>query len=196
MKIKKHFFYGFIVILTSGLILIYINSDRQSIHKTGSKILPADKEVTFLSAGNILDYKKFDFFLYFPNKGNTHLVAQKQSSTSNTSFLVKGQKIINSLIKGPDNDLLPAVPKETVLNALYITDDKTAYVDLSDTIYKKYPCGVQSEYLTVYSIVNSLILNICGIESVKILIMGKEQKTLAGHIDIRFPFKANMLLIK
>ncbi len=196
MKIKFFYFYIFIIILSIGLILTYISSDKLFNHKTEPEMLSSYKDVAFLSSMNVADYKKFDFYLYFPNKENTHLVAQKQSSISNVSPLINGQKIINSLIKGPGNNLIRAVPKETVLKALYITNDKTAYIDLSDDICKQYSRGVQSEYLTIYSIVNSLILNITGIESVKILIMGKEQDTLSGHIDIRFPFKANMLLIK
>jgi hypothetical protein len=48
----------------------------------------------------------------------------------------------------------------------------------------------------VYSIVNSLILNVTDIEAVKILIEGQESITLAGHIDLQQPLKANMLLIR
>jgi len=39
-------------------------------------------------------------------------------------------------------------------------------------------------------------LNIPEIHAVKILIGGRESMTLAGHIDLRFPLKANMLLIR
>jgi hypothetical protein len=39
-------------------------------------------------------------------------------------------------------------------------------------------------------------LNIPEIHAVKFLINGKESMTLNGHIDLRSPFKANMLLIR
>jgi hypothetical protein len=39
-------------------------------------------------------------------------------------------------------------------------------------------------------------LNIPEIDRVKILIGGGDTMTLAGHIDLRFPFKANMLMIR
>ena len=52
------------------------------------------------------------------------------------------------------------------------------------------------ERLSIYSIVNSLILNVSEIQMVKILINGKDALTLAGHIDLRFPLKADMLLIR
>ena len=91
---------------------------------------------------------------------------------------------------------MPTIPADTTLLALYVTQDRTAYVDLAQTITDQHPGGVKSELLTIYSIVNSLILNIPQIDAVKILIQGREAMTLAGHIDIRFPFKANLLLIR
>jgi hypothetical protein len=50
--------------------------------------------------------------------------------------------------------------------------------------------------MTIFSIVNSLILNIPEVDAVKILIEGRESMTLAGHIDLRSSFKANLLLIR
>ena len=88
------------------------------------------------------------------------------------------------------------IPAGTTLKAFYITRDGTAYVDLSEAIRDGHPGGVKSELFTIYSIVNSLTLNIPEIDAVKILIGGKEAMTLSGHIDGRFPFKANMLLIR
>jgi hypothetical protein len=67
---------------------------------------------------------------------------------------------------------------------------------MSKEIKEKHPGGSRSELMTIYTIVNSLILNIPEIDAVKILIEGCESMTLAGHIDTRFPFKANMLLIR
>jgi hypothetical protein len=50
--------------------------------------------------------------------------------------------------------------------------------------------------LTIFSVVNSLILNVSEIDRVKILIDGSETSTLAGHINLQVPFKAHMLLIR
>jgi hypothetical protein len=88
------------------------------------------------------------------------------------------------------------IPAGTTLRALFVAPDQTAYVDLTATLKDAHPGGIQSEQMTIFSIVNSLILNITEINAVKILIDGREAMTLAGHIDLRFPFKANMLLIR
>ena len=88
------------------------------------------------------------------------------------------------------------IPADTTLKAFYVTRDGTAYIDMSDAIRDAHPGGVESELFTIYSMVNSLTLNIPEIDAVKILIGGNEAMTLNGHIDVRFPFKANMLLIR
>ena len=77
-----------------------------------------------------------------------------------------------------------------------VTEEGICYVDLSAQFKENHPGGVQSELLTLYSLVNSLILNIPEIQAVKILIDGYETMTLAGHIDLQEPVKANMLLIR
>ena len=50
--------------------------------------------------------------------------------------------------------------------------------------------------MTIYSLVNSIVLNLPEVNAVKILIDGQEELTLAGHIDLRDPFTANMLMIR
>jgi spore germination protein GerM len=88
------------------------------------------------------------------------------------------------------------IPEQTTLRALFVAQDGTAYVDLSETIKDTFPGGIKAELFAIFSIVNSLILNIPEIDSVKILVGGNEAMTLAGHVELRFPFNANMLLIR
>jgi len=103
--------------------------------------------------------------------------------------------IIEGLIKGP-LELMRTLPPDSRLRALFIDSNHTAYVDFNGTLQEGHPGGIRSEFFSIYSIVNSLILNVPEITRVKILIAGQESQTLAGHIDIRFPFKANMLLVR
>ena len=44
--------------------------------------------------------------------------------------------------------------------------------------------------------VNSLVLNVPQIDRVQLLIDGNQAPTLAGHIDLQIPVKADMLLIR
>jgi hypothetical protein len=57
-------------------------------------------------------------------------------------------------------------------------------VDLSaDLLSGIYP-GIESESLAVYSIVNSITVNVRSVKRVKILIQGQEVDTLEGHADL------------
>ncbi|MBW1775858.1 MAG: GerMN domain-containing protein [Deltaproteobacteria bacterium] len=108
----------------------------------------------------------------------------------------RARVMVSALIDGPKAALTPTLPAETKLLALHVTDSGTAYVDFSRVISEKHPGGSLSELLTIFSVVNTLSLNIPEIKAVKILIEGREAKTLAGHIDIRFPFRPNLLMVK
>ncbi|MBU1696072.1 MAG: GerMN domain-containing protein, partial [Proteobacteria bacterium] len=87
-------------------------------------------------------------------------------------------------------------PKGTKINSFFITDDGKAYVDLSPEQGMMENMDTQSELLAIYSLVNSLTLNIPKIEMVKILIQGQDALTLAGHIDLEYFYKTNMLMVK
>ena len=134
--------------------------------------------------------------IYFAGRDNNYLIAENRTFAGPDSPADTGRLIVEALIKGPKTDLMRTMPPGTTVRAFYLTSDGTAYVDLSETVTNNHPGGCKLEILTVYSIVDSLILNIPEIESVKILIAGRETLTLAGHVDIRFPFRADMLLIR
>ncbi|MBS3733268.1 MAG: GerMN domain-containing protein [Desulfobacterales bacterium] len=135
-------------------------------------------------------------YLYFadPETGYLSSEARRIQRTADTAVFC--QKITEALIAGPENGLMRTLPGKTELRALYITGGGIAYVDFNGEVSEHHPGGVRSELLSVYSVVNSLILNTDGIRAVKILVNGKEADTLAGHVDIRLPLKAQMLLVR
>ena len=134
--------------------------------------------------------------LYFLDPSHRFLKAKERTLVQQDGVVERARGIVYALVRGPEGDLLPTVPAETRLLALYVTEDGIAYVDLDRAISEKHPGGSLCEMFTIFSIVNTLVLNIPEIDAVKILIEGREAKTLAGHIDIRFPFRPNMLMIK
>ena len=52
------------------------------------------------------------------------------------------------------------------------------------------------EILAVYSIVNSIVVNIPGVRRVGILVNGRPLATLNGHLDLRRPLPADFSLIE
>jgi len=140
--------------------------------------------------------KKSLVHLYFADRKNEFLIAEDRAVLYSNGPEELGGIIIRELIKGPEKELMQTIPAGVSLRAFYVTENKTAFVDLSKDVIKNHPGGIKSEILTIYSIVNTLILNITEINAVKIIIDGHESLTLTGHIDLSLPFKANMLLIR
>lgn len=134
--------------------------------------------------------------LYFADKSNHYLTSENRVLTYNADPAQFSRIIMAALIDGSRADLMRTIPAGTGINACFVTQQGAAYVDFTDVITEQHPGGVMSELMTIYSIVNTLILNIPQIDSVKILIGRQDAATLAGHIDLRFPFEANLLLIR
>ena len=138
----------------------------------------------------------FPVYLYFSdNNTNQYLRGEARPDLGSDDPIVFCRQIIDALIQGPFSGLARTIPATTELRAIYI-NERTAYVDLTREVAVSHPGGVLSELMTIYSIVNTLVLNVNAVDQVKILIAGQETETLSGHIDIRFPLNADMLLIR
>ncbi len=88
--------------------------------------------------------------------------------------------------------LVSAIPADTKLRQVFVTDRGDAFVDLSGDVTAKHVGGALDEILTVYAIVNALTVNLPAITRVQILVDGKEVDTLAGHVDLRHPLAKSM----
>ena len=77
----------------------------------------------------------------------------------------------------------PLGPGAEVRN-VYLVDPGLAVIDLNDAFADGHRSGVLVEELTVASLVETLAVNIPGINRVKILVGSKERETLAGHADL------------
>lgn len=158
-----------------------------------------DKRKRVDAENNLIDAESpdgFPVYVYFADAKNKFLIGEERSGIASDDPVLFCRLIIEDLIKGPRSDLTFTLPPKTGLRAVYITPDKTAYVDFTEEIATQHSGGVASELMTIYSIVNTLVLNVSDVDQVKILIEGREAETLAGHIDIRFPISADMLLIR
>lgn len=134
--------------------------------------------------------------LYFLDSNNSYLIAEERSFPISNHPKKLGLQILEALLDGPKQTLERAIPEGTELRGFYILENRTAYVDLSQDLRERHAGGANSELMTIYSIVNSLVLNIATIETVKILVEGREVTTLAGHVDLRYPLQANMLYVR
>jgi spore germination protein GerM len=123
--------------------------------------------------------------LYFASRKGRFLQAEERKiQASDTGSAIEDVKLVS------------AIPAGSKLLHTFITDDGTAYVDFNPELSLLHPGGVTAERLTVYAIVNSIVLNFDSVERVQLLLEGKPAATLAGHLDIRLARTANLLIVR
>ena len=187
----KHHYSGNIIFSVIAGIIICMIFFQKSAASPGMDRVEQNKKLTETEP-----MAKSVVHLYFADKNNSFLKSEERELLHSNNPTEFGKAIIAALIDGPRTGLIRNILEGTKLKAFYLTEDGTAYADMSDDIKEGQSGGVKSELFAIYSVVNSLVLNIPDIHAVKFLINGKESMTLNGHIDLRFPFKANMLLIR
>ena len=139
----------------------------------------------------------FDGFLYFADDQGSYLKALAQQFPSNLNAHELGCKILKELLAGPAGSALaPTFPIDTQLLALFISEDGRAWVDLGLRAGQLKNVDTVSELLAIYSVVNSLTLNIPGVKQVKLLVNGSDVDTLGGHVSLKYFYKTNMLIVK
>lgn len=134
--------------------------------------------------------------LYFGSPEGPYLISETRIIGHPDDPVRMASAIIESLINGPRSNLIRTIPAGTELRAIFIATDSICVVDFSPAIRDSHPGGSRGEMLTVYSIVNSLIINIPSIKQVKLLMDGSDIDTLAGHLNVQNPIPANMLIIR
>ena len=134
--------------------------------------------------------------LYFASNNGRYLQAEERRIEA-TDISSAAEAIVRALIRGPnDPKLVAIIPPGTQLLRLFVTDGGTAYVDFTSELSRQHPGGVTAERLTLYAIVNSIVLNLDRVERVQLLLDGRTASTLAGHLDIRYAKTADLLVIR
>ena len=72
----------------------------------------------------------------------------------------------------------------------------TAYIDLSQEVVSGHIGGTAAELATIFSIVNSLTVNLPEMQRVHFLIEGEERDTLKSHLDLRRDFVQNLSMVR
>lgn len=70
------------------------------------------------------------------------------------------------------------------IRQVFLLDPGLAVIDVNSAFVEGQVSGVLAEELTVASLVQTLATNMPGLMRVKILVDGKQQDTLAGHVDL------------
>ncbi|MFP3870432.1 MAG: GerMN domain-containing protein [Syntrophobacteria bacterium] len=174
--------------LGSGLIL------ARFFFGTSAEPIPAHSRIR--DTVPVLEATTREVHLYFAGSNGGHLHAEERRIHA-ADTLCAAESIVTALLKGPKSpNLISPFPSASRLRNLFVTDNGTAYVDCTAELCRLHPGGVTAERLTLYAIVNSLVLNLEEVDRVQILLEGKPAATLAGHLDIRRTKTANLLIIR
>ncbi|HLY61647.1 MAG TPA: GerMN domain-containing protein [Terriglobia bacterium] len=130
--------------------------------------------------------------LYFPSDNDGMLQSESRQIAWANSDTDRIRQITFALIEGSYKGLRRPLPPATELRAAFLTSDGTAYLDFSSNALALFAPGIQSETLSIYSIVNSLAANVPSTRRVKILVQGQEVDTLNGHADLGQTFAPDM----
>jgi spore germination protein GerM len=142
------------------------------------------------------DARKITATLYFVSEDGMSLVGVQREVPFGESVLDQAQQIVTTQLAVAPSPLVSAIPPETMLRALYLTERGDAFVDLSPDVRTRHTGGALDELFTVYTIVNALTTNLPAVKRVQILIDGKEVDTLAGHVDLRHPLQKNLKWVR
>jgi len=101
----------------------------------------------------------------------------------------RAEELLRALLRiyqqpGAAHPLSPA----SDIRSIFLVDPGAAVIDLNAAFADQHRSGILSEQLTVNSLVETLAINVPGIQRVNILVEGKPRDTLAGHADLSDTF--------
>jgi len=106
--------------------------------------------------------------------------------------------LLTALLDGPqDPGLIAPMPTEVTLGPVHLTANNMLYVDLMSTEFARPPStGSQMELMSVWSLVDTVVLGIPEVETVVLLWNSRQLPSFAGHVDTSLPLSADTDLIR
>ncbi|MCX8043128.1 MAG: GerMN domain-containing protein [Desulfobacterota bacterium] len=132
--------------------------------------------------------------LCFGDENSDYLIKENRQIEAPATPAGKATALIQELIAGPRAKGTATMPQGVKLRGIKIEDDMLV-VDFSQELVTRHPGGSTSEMMTVFSLVNTITMNIPEIKKVKFLVEGKPIETIAGHIDCSEPIQPQFGLV-
>ena len=110
--------------------------------------------------------------------------------------IAQGREILLAQLQPATPPYVSVIPQGTTLRAFFISATGEAFIDLSPEIVSGHPGGSYLELLTVQALVHAVTANTPSVQRVQILVGGQEVDTLAGHIDLRQPLRADSTVLR
>ncbi len=121
--------------------------------------------------------------LYFPGPEGMLHSEQVEIPSGSPEKRIRG--LVEQLLAGPgDRRLWSAFPEGVEVAAVYVGSEPVAYVDLHRRDSGPPPAaGSLQETLAVFSLVNTVVLNVSEVDRLVLLWNGNQRASFAGHVD-------------
>ncbi|HWM89536.1 MAG TPA: GerMN domain-containing protein [Thermoanaerobaculia bacterium] len=135
------------------------------------------------------------FVLYFPTDGG-RIAGERRELQVTESPRDRTRKIVQGLLAGPKGQTLyRPLPQGVRLGSVLLSGD-VAYLDF---VWDGHPdppsSGATEEIQRVYSLVDSVCLNVPEVQRVSLLWNGFQRLTFGGHLDLSQPIRPDRKLI-
>lgn len=134
--------------------------------------------------------------LFYVSDDGMALVPAQREVPFAEPVVEQARQVVLAQIARPEPPLVSAIPPDTTLRAIYLSERGDLFVDLTSQLSTRHPGGSLDELFTVYTIVNAVTVTLPAVTRVQILLDGREADTLAGHVDLRNPLSKNLSLVK
>lgn len=177
------------VVLATLAAWIFRSSDGASETPGGSIVVPETSLETAPEA-------TWTARLYFPGEGG-RLYPEERELPRGDDPSERIGTLVSALLAGPEQPATRApLPDGVSVRKVYLVDGTTVYLDLSSQDGAPPPAsGSWREMQTVYSLVNTVLLNVTEARQMVLLWNGRQLQTFAGHLDTMRPLEPQTSLI-
>lgn len=136
--------------------------------------------------------------LYFPATGG-RLAVESRELPPTDEPKEKVRAVVEAVLAGPRaaaSGLVRPLPEDVVLDGVYLAPGGVAYLDLRTPEPREPPAvGSREEMQILFSLVNSVALNVAEARRVVVLWNGRQRPTFAGHLDTSVPLAPDTDLV-
>lgn len=134
--------------------------------------------------------------LYFEAAERRGLLSEEREVAFLPDLALQLRTVVEELAKGPQApNLLPTLPPETRVLEVFVHAGGVVFLNLSGDVRSGLAGGSQTELLTVYSVVNTIVTNFPATTRVQILVDDQAVASLSGHVDLSRPLPPDMTLV-
>ena len=134
--------------------------------------------------------------LYFPALSEGKVTTENRPITWAQSDTDRVRQVVLALAEGSHQGYGRVLSPSTTVRGVFLSTDGTAYLDLSNDVLSDFEPGIETETLAVYSIVNSICVNVPAVKRVQFLVQGQQVETLDGHVDLTSAYTPDLSRIK